>query len=480
MESRRFLLALTLILALVLPAAAGDKAAEIDAYIQGYCDLNQFNGSVLVAEKGEVILKKGYGMADFEWGIPNAPDTKHRIGSITKPFTAILILQLIEEGKLSLDTKLSEALPYYREDTGAQVTIRQLLNHTSGIPSLTRLPKLNADLRRTPLPPRELVETYCMEDLEFEPGSDYRYNNSGFVILGAVIEEVTGKPYEEVLRARILDPAGMKATLYDHTRDIIKKRASGYGRQGDAVRHAPYTNMSIPFSAGALLSTVEDLFLLDQALYGETILSAKGKEAMFTPGQGNYGFGIGVTEQPIGPDEESRAILGHSGGIEGFVTIFRRIPEDKHCVILFNNTGGAPLGPLSGGIFEILYGRTPPVPKQPVSDVLGPILIGGDVKEALARYDELKKNHPEEYDFGENQLNALGYQLLGAGKADDAVQIFKRNVELFPDSFNPYDSLGEAYMEAGDRENAIKNYAQSLLLNPGNANAIQMLQKLAE
>jgi len=472
--------ALVLIASLALPAFAGDRAAEIDALVSRYFDLNQFNGSVLVAQEGSVLLKKGYGMADYEWGIPNAPDTKHRIGSITKPFTAVLVLQLIEEGKLALGTSLSEALPYYRKDTGDRVTIRHLLNHTSGIPSLTGLPALQADLRRTPIPPREIVETYCMGDLEFEPGSRYRYNNSGFVLLGAVVEQVTGRPYEEVLRERILRPAGMQDTLLDRTEALIERRASGYERPGGALLHAPYTNMSIPFAAGALLSTVEDLFLLDRALYGETLLSTSSKDLMFTPGEGDYGLGIGVQRRPVGPEGAERTVLGHGGGIEGFATIYRRIPEERLCVVLFNNTGGAPLGAMADGIFDILYGRTPPPPRRPVWELLWEVLQERGAEEAVTRYRELREGHPEEYDFGENQLNTLGYRLLGAGRTGDAIRVFSLNVEVFPESFNPYDSLGEAYMASGDKENAVKNYARSLVLNPGNANAIQMLQRLAE
>jgi CubicO group peptidase (beta-lactamase class C family) len=483
MGTRRFLLPLfgvLLFTTFTVHATGGDKAAQIDAYLQSYCDLHQFNGSALVAENGRVILKKGYGMADFEWSIPNAADTKHRIGSITKPFTAILILQLIDEGKLSLETKITEVLPYYRKDTGERVTIRHLLNHTSGIPSFTGLAKFRADLRRDPVDPKEMVETYCMGDLEFEPGSEFRYNNSGFYLLGAIIEEVTGKPYEEVLQARIFYPAKMKDTLYGHTDAIIPKRAAGYVRIGGGVQNAPYTNMSIPFSAGALLSTVEDLFRLDQAFYEDTILSPSSKKAMFTAGKGGYGFGIGVAEQPVGPGGDSRISIGHSGGIEGFNTTFRRIQEDRHCVILFSNTGGAPLGAMTRGIFDILYGRVPSPPKKSISEALWRDLGDGSVEDAVARYRDLKENHPEEYDFGENQLNTIGYQLLTGGRVADAVDIFKLNVELFPDSFNPHDSLGEAYMQADDKESAIRCYAQSLVLNPGNTNAITMLQKLNE
>ncbi len=176
-----------------------DVAKRIDALMSRYLELGQFNGSVLVAQGGEMVLEKGYGMANFEWEVPNTPDAKFRLGSITKQFTSMVVMQLVEEGNLALDDTLSEMLPWYRDDTGSQVTLHQLLNHTSGIPSYTGLPGFFAEHSRDPLPLKELVNEFCSGDLEFEPRSEFRYNNSGYVILGAVIEEATGEPYEQVL-----------------------------------------------------------------------------------------------------------------------------------------------------------------------------------------------------------------------------------------------------------------------------------------
>src|SRR5215471_3449300 len=265
-------------LALSQTAQAQDKAKKIDDLMTLYSSYGQFNGTVLVAEKGSVIFKKGYGLANMEWGIPNQPDTKFRLGSITKQFTSMLVMQLVQDGKVKLDGKLTDYLPDYRKDTGDRVTIHNLLTHTSGIPSYTGLPRFFEDVSRNPYTVEAFVKKYCSGDLEFEPGSKFSYDNSGYFLLGAIIEKVTGKPYEQVLRERIFDPLGMKDTGYDHHEDILKRRATGYDKSPRGVINSPYLDMSLPYAAGSLYSTVEDLYLWDQALYTDKLLEPKYKE----------------------------------------------------------------------------------------------------------------------------------------------------------------------------------------------------------
>ena len=344
---------------------AQDKARMVDALLTSYHDAGLFNGTALVSDGGNVMFKKGYGFADFEWKIPNTPDTKFRIGSITKQFTATVIMQLVEEKKLSLDATLSSVLPYYRADTGSKITVQHLLTHTSGIPSYTGLPNFMRDVSRNPYGVREFVEKYCSGNLEFEPGSRFLYNNSGYFLLGAIIEAVTNKPYAEVLRERVFDPLGMAASGYDLSAPILEKRAHGYERGPAGIRNAAYLDMGLPYAAGSLYSTVEDLYIWDQALFGEKVLSSKAKERMFTPGLGNYGFGWLIQKRSIGVDRAERLTIGHDGGINGFSTRITRLPEDHHLVVLFNNTGGTNLAAMTDGIVDILYGRTPPPARRP-------------------------------------------------------------------------------------------------------------------
>jgi CubicO group peptidase (beta-lactamase class C family) len=459
--------------------AADDTGASIDELITSYHELGMFNGSVLVATNGEVVFSKGYGLANMEWAIPNRPDTKFRIGSITKQFTSMIIMQLVEEGKLSLETTVADLLPYYRSDIGSKITVHHLLTHTSGLPNYTAMPEFFPDASQKPYEVEDFVIAFCSGDLEFKPGSKYRYSNSGYFVLGAIIEQATGQSYEQELNARILDPLELRDTGYDHGAEIIERRAAGYQRTGNGYRNARYLDMTTPYAAGALYSTVEDLRRWDQALYGEELLSEEGKAKMFEPFLGDYAYGWSVRKMPIGGDEEERTVIGHGGGINGFNTLISRVTEDRHLVVLLNNTGGANLRAMRQGIFDLLYGREPSPPKPPVLDALGEALESGGAEAAIARYHELKESHPDEYDFGENQLNGLCYRLMDRGDLDGAIAVCKLNVELFPEASNPYDSLGEAYMKAGETQLAIQNYAKSLELDPENTNAVRQLMKLS-
>jgi len=228
-----------------------DHAAKIQEALALAHKYRQFNGTVLVAENGKIIFKQGFGMANMEWGIPNTPDTKFRLGSITKQFTSMLTLQLVEQQKIKLDGKISDYLPDYRKDTGDKVTIHHLLTHTSGIPSYTGQPGFFENVSRNPYKVDEFVKKYASGNLEFEPGTKFSYNNSGYFLLGAIIEKVTGKPYEQVLKENIFDPVGMKDTGYDHYDTLLQKRAAGYTKTADGYRNAAYLDMSIPYAAGS-------------------------------------------------------------------------------------------------------------------------------------------------------------------------------------------------------------------------------------
>ena len=457
---------------------AQDKAAKIDELMKVYNSYQQFNGAVLVAENGKVIFKKGYGMANMEWNIPVETDTKFRLGSITKQFTSMLVLQLVQEGKIKVEGKLTDYLPDYRKDTGDRITIHQLLNHTSGIPSYTGLPNFFQEISRNPYSVSDFVKKFASGDLEFEPGTKFSYNNSGYFLLGAIVEHVTGKPYEQVLKERIFDPVGMKNTGYDHHATILAKRATGYEKRPGGYINAPYLDMSLPYAAGSLYSTVEDLYLWDQALYAEKLLSPQLKESMYKPGMSNYAYGWVVRKAPLGAQDEPVTIIEHGGGINGFNTVITRMPESKNLIVLLNNTGGTKLGEMSQKIAGILFGKPYKAPMRDIAETLFNTVVEKDVQTAIKQYRELKATQKDAYDFSEPQLNGVGYQLLQMKRVKDAIEIFKLNVEMFPQGFNTYDSLGEAYMVNSDKQLAIQNYKKSLELNPKNTAAVEKLKRL--
>ena len=456
-----------------------EKAAKIGEVMATAQKYRLFNGSALVAENGKVIYKQGLGLANMEWKIPNTPDTKFRLGSITKQFTATLIMQLVEEGKVKLDGKLSDYLPDYRKDIGEKVTVHQLLNHTSGIPSYTALPGFFNDVSRNPYSVGDFVKKYASNNLEFEPGSKFSYNNSGYFLLGAIVEKMTGKPYEQVLKEKILDPLGMKNTGYDHYDKLLEKRASGYQKTPDGYINAPYLDMSIPYAAGSLYSTVEDLYLWDQALYTNRVLSAQSKELMFKPYLSDYAYGWVITKAKLGTGSDTVPKIAHGGGINGFSTVIVRFPADKHLIVLLDNTSqGANLAGLEQELTNILYNQPFNLPRMPVAEVLNKTITSKGIEAAIVQYRELKAQQGGGNDIGEDELNTLGYQLLRASKVNDAIEIFKLNVAEHPKGFNTYDSLGEAYMVSGNKELAVQNYKKSLELNPQNANATETLKRL--
>ncbi|WP_264535247.1 serine hydrolase [Flavobacterium sp. N1736] len=457
---------------------AQDKGKQIDQLLSKYNEYDQFNGSALVAENGKVILKKGYGSANMEWNIPNQPDTKFRLGSITKQFTALLIVKLAEEGKIKLDVPITTYLPDYPKETGDKITIHNLLTHTSGIPNYTSVPNFLKEKARNPYSPADFVKTFSNLPLEFKPGEKFVYSNSGYFLLGYIIEKITGKTYEENLQETIFTPLKMVNSGYDHSDVIIKNRAAGYERQGKKIVNASYLDMSIPYAAGSLYSTAEDLYLWDQALYTSKLLSEKSMESLFksyiTLGDESYGYGWFLREITIGTKKVK--IVEHGGGINGFNTNISRIPSDKILIVLLNNTGRAVLGEMTENIRNILYNQSINEPKRSMALELLDVFSEKGVKSGIETYAKLKKDPT--YGIKEGDMNNAGYQLLQTGKKKEAIEMFKINVEAFPKVGNVYDSLGEAYLADGDKTLAIANYKKSIELDPSNESGKKALAEI--
>lgn len=454
------------------------KADKIDKLISTYAEYGKFTGSVLVSEKGKIILKKGYGLANMEWNISNQPDTKFRLGSITKQFTSMLVLQLVEQGKLKLDVPISTYLPDYPKANGNAITIHHLLTHTSGTPNYTSFPGFFKDKSREPYRPAEFVKFFSDSALQFKPGEKFAYSNSGYFLLGVIIEKVTGKSYEQVLRENILTPLKMVNTGYDHHATLLAKRATGYQRNGRNFENSPYLDMSIPYAAGSLYSTVEDLYLWDQALYTNQLLPKEKMDLLFTKhilsGRGYYGYGWSMDEQPLGNTKEKIQTISHGGGINGFNTLITRIPSDKSLIVILNNTGGGPLPEMTIAISGILYDKSYELPKKSIAYTLQEVIEKEDLESGLTYYKKVKGANG--YQLDEAEMNLAGYELLKSGKAKEAAAVFKLNVEAFPKSSNVYDSYGEALLAIGEKTEALENYKKSVTLNPGNTGGIKILK----
>ncbi|MFZ1858899.1 MAG: serine hydrolase domain-containing protein, partial [Chitinophagaceae bacterium] len=261
----------------------------VDNYMQAELKVKEYNGAVLIVKKGKPIYQKAFGLADREWNVLNTVKTKFRIGSITKQFTAVCILQLAERGKLNLDDKLSKYIKDYPK--GDSVTIHMLLNHTSGIKNYTDIgafwPKAIL-----PLSLDSMIAIFKNEPYDFSPGTQWNYSNSGYFLLGVIVEKVSGKKFSDYLLENIIQKAGLKNTSMDRLDSILQMRAKGYSKTKSGWEHAQYISMEGPYSAGAMVSTVNDLYMWMRALTNNKIISATSLQKMTTPYKNNYGYGV--------------------------------------------------------------------------------------------------------------------------------------------------------------------------------------------
>lgn len=455
------------------------KTDKIDELVSTYAEYGKFDGAILVAEEGKVIYQKAFGWANREWDILNQTDTKFRIASMTKQFTAMLIMQLVAEKQLSLTEPITTYLPEYPKEPGNKINTHQLLTHTAGIPNYTSFDDYRSIMRR-PMQPTEIIHLFADSSLQFTPGERFSYSNSGYVLLGAIIEKVSGKSYEKVLQEKILKPLGMNHTGIDMPGRLLKNRALGYHESGAKYVNANFIDMSVAFAAGNIYSTVEDLFLWDQALYTQKLLPAKYMDLIFTPhipawGQ-HYGYGWNIGKKRIGNTKDYLPVVEHDGGINGFNSLIVRVPSARSSIILLNNTGGAPLYPMSDAISAILYDKSYDFPKKSLARSLYETITKEGIAAGLSFYEKTKE--ASEYRLDENEMNRFGYEFLQTEQTEEALAILKLNVEAFPNSFNTYDSYGEILMTMGDKAGAIKNYKRSIALNPKNENGIQRLEKL--
>jgi CubicO group peptidase (beta-lactamase class C family) len=337
-------------------AALAQDVGRMEQVIQSMTPGNRFMGAVLVARGENILLSKGYGSANLEWEVANSPASKFRIGSVTKQFTAAAILLLEERGRLSVDDPVRKHLadaPAAWQD----VTIFHLLTHTSGIPSFTGFPDYQSTMA-LPVTIEKLVERFRDKPLEFKPGDRMNYSNSGYVLLGHLIEKISGKSYAQFLQENIFTPLGMTGSGYDSNAVVIAYRASGYGPGPNGPVNAPFLHMTIPHGAGALYSTTEDLLRWNQALYGGKLLTAASLKRMTTPVKNDYGFGLVITTS------NGRTTFSHSGGINGFNSYLAYYPESRVTVAVLANINGPGADDLGGKLSALAHGQPVVLPTE--------------------------------------------------------------------------------------------------------------------
>lgn len=311
----------------------GDFGRLLDNYFTG--DKPLFSGSVLVAQEGEIMLSRGYNYSNWELKSPNTALTKYRVSSLNKPFTATMVMMLAEQGFLQIGDRLCSYLPNCPAEW-AGITVKNLLNHTSGITEYTRLENAGEN-SRDPHDVEALIDLFRDEPLEFSPGESHQYSNSNYVLLGALIELVSGTHYEIFLERAIMAPLEIKDSGLDDPSKILNDRANGYLIEGRNLVNAPYLDMSNAFATAGMYATTGDLYLFDQALSSDKLLLEETREQMYTPqyaedgSGGEYGLGWQLSEY------QGHRIVGHTGVINGFHAYLGRYIDDRVTIILLSN-----------------------------------------------------------------------------------------------------------------------------------------------
>jgi CubicO group peptidase (beta-lactamase class C family) len=359
--------------------AAPALVQQLEAYVQQFVQAGSFNGTVLVADQGQVVLQRGYGLADRARLQPNTPDTRFHIGSLTKQFTAALVLRLVEQGQLRLAGTVADYLPDYPA-VGRQLTLHQLLSHTSGLPDYTHLPTAAMALSH-PQTPTQLVALFASLPLEFTPGTQFHYSNSNYVLLGAILEHVSGQPYARLVNRYLAQPAHLVATAYALTWPTGASHAQGYAVDWQS---APPISPTVAYAAGGLTASATDLYRWSQALDADRVLSSTSQQVLFTPGRAQYAYGWSVFKTIIGLD--SVLIQEHNGAINGFSSYLIRVPQRQQTIILLDNHSSPALPELRCGLLRLLaHLPALPLSTTAVTHLATSGVVTGPLSEAVLR-----------------------------------------------------------------------------------------------
>lgn len=439
--------------------------------------------AVAVTKDNEVFYTNAFGVKNVVTKEKLQPEHIFHMASVSKPFVATAIVQLVERGKINLDEHLTTYLPYFRmdDDRYKKITIRQMLNHTSGMPDVNDYewdkPQYDEGAAE------RYVRSLKKKKMIAEPGERFQYSNMAYDVLGDVIAKVSGKPFEVYMKGSILNPLGMKESdfLYEHIKKEL--RTSPHIWESGVVVSDVYPYNRIHAPSGTLNSNVIEMAKWMEAnlnhgeLDGTRILKEESYRLLWQPSvrlseKSSMGLGWVLSEY------RGFSTVSHSGDDPGYSCDLKLFPEKKIGIILASNYTSVPISSILDGVADILLGFEPEVPKKPVSLYFRRIMDEDGIEAAKAAYHKWYKEQQKDYDFSPQELDSLGYKYIRSNQMENAIGVFLFNVELFPDNSNVYESLAEAYMINGDKKLAIENYKKSLELDPENANAAEMLKKL--
>jgi CubicO group peptidase (beta-lactamase class C family) len=455
---------------------AGSQMADaMQQLMQAYHGYHQFNGAVLVAEGGQVVYADSFGAADVEFDVPNTPQTRFRIASITKVFTAVLILQLVDEGTVHLDSPVGEYVSMLRPDIAERVSVGQLLNHTSGL-AREYFPASHDDSEAHSM--RDLLQA-VNENTQFlaEPGERNTYSNAGFVLLAAVIENETGETYEQALQSRIFDPLGLRDSgVEGPAHGVVPGLAQGYRLRLGTYLRAPIIDMSSTRGNGGMYSTVGDLLLFDQGLRAGTLLSPEATTTLFDIAPGSILASLQAATDPAGyPAGVGRLAWARGANPGGFRSQWTREMDGDRSVILLANLDYSPRNEITKGLFAILFGEEPPIPDRPLSDRVLAMMRDAGVDAAATLLNVERSKDENAAGRAVNELVEFGHHAIRAGRPEEAVRVFEVCDGAFPDVAGIVVSLGFAWLEAGEKGRAEEFANKALKLEPGLTDAHEVL-----
>jgi CubicO group peptidase (beta-lactamase class C family) len=405
---------LLLILAFIPTGYAQNLEKQFDEMLNEQYQPHEPGATAVVAIDGEIVYHKAFGMANLELDVRMEPDMVFEIGSITKQFTAVAILMLMEQGKLDLDDDITKFLEGYPTQ-GHDISIHHLLTHTSGIRSYTSL-EAWPPVWRKDFEPKELIDFFKNEPMDFEPGEEWRYNNSAYFILGYIIEKASGQSYEAFVENNIFEPLGMKSSRYGSQSEIIKKRAYGY-QKNETYVNAEYISLTQPYAAGSLMSTVEDLFIWNRAIRSNKLLKQESIDLAFTNYRLNNGENINYGYGWCTNEINGSSTLEHSGGIFGYVTNSIYLPDEDVFVAIYSNCDCNGPGDVSTKMAALAIGK--------------PFLGAEDA--ITVETDELKKLVGI-YDFADGSSRTITLednQLFSLRTGSSKIKIFPTSRNIF-------------------------------------------------
>lgn len=453
---------------------AGTRAAAYDAYMRAETEHGHFSGVVLVAHDGVPVFRQSYGMANYELSAPFAADTVFNVGSITKQFTAAAILQLQEQGRLSVQDPICHFLEHCPA-AWLPITIHHLLTHTSGIPNYSGLPNWDEELVVRDYTPLELAALFRDLPLQFAPGERHRYSNSGYHLLALIVERASGVSYDTYLNERFFASLGMTRTRFNNSRALVPGRATGYYSLGTQFRNASLHSPTIAYGSSGIFSTAGDLLLWDQALHSNRLLSQASRETMLTPFLDNYAYGLRTGET------FDRRQVNHSGSTQGFSSFMVRFLDDSVTIIVLSNSDEANATRVGRTLAAIYFGARYDLPAPSLHDVLWDVVTADGVEAGQQRYLELKRAQPAAYNFAEDEtLVELGYSLLEAGRLTEAQAIFTFAIEQFPRSAYSYDGLADIAALRNDFTTTVQHFQTSLEIDSDNEYATRGLARARE